>query len=513
VDVKWTAAATKSSLWRSYVEDVIASGGSVSDIKINEEDFPVTWKPTHLDSNESTENESTEKDLTIDRKGMFCGYSPFQECYEDNLNSGFVFKYMPTDSNASFSDDDDSYDETKSHEEVFVVENVPQNESSTPHNSSHDEIIDFNLIAEQALASLDADYNDTVQFDVDCNSQAQRSKSKSNEAFTEHSFSNENSLDFGAFKSVSEQNLINDLTPPFPEVNPIAVKSAMKNIKMKNSEAMNKKWSSWKPAHIEYCSFTVPESHEIIPSKPLATFRQHSEKAKAIATSLSKSATIADALQRMLKYNASDYLTENGTFVIHCIDASAVEYQSNVIKDKIFGPVIQWLNHYNGNILPSSFHVNIYIFGHEVPSHFEDEIYELPNSNNKRRLHSASITYKTSTYHDYIDKIQSICAETETLRPNMIIAFNPRFQYEPKWHSTLVKMFSMQSPTMFVVTACTMQDAEKDKKLLRSLVNDLEERCLWPQEVNSFCSRVEHQTISSSVSCYEDGLWQAFILR
>lgn len=270
------------------------------------------------------------------------------------------------------------------------------------------------------------------------------------------------------------------MTPSFPEVDPIAVKSAMKNIKVKNTEAMIKKWSSWKPAHIEYCSFTVPESHEI-------------------------------ALQRMLKYNSSDYLTENGTFVIHCIDNSAVEYQSNVIKDKIFEPIIKWLNHYNGNFLPSSFHVQIYIFGHEVPSHFEDETYELPNSNNKRRLHSASITYKTMTYHDYIDKIQNICSKTETSRPNMIIAFNPRFQDEPKWHSTLVKMFSMQSPTIFVVTACTIQDAEKDKK--KSLVNDLEERCLWPQEVNSFCSRVEHQTISSSVSCYEDGLWQAFILR
>lgn len=188
MDVKWTAAATKSSLWRSYVEDVIASGGSVSDIKINDEDFPVTWKPKHLDSNEFTENESTEKDLTIDRKDMFGGYSPFQECHEDNLNSGFIFKYMPTDSNASFDDDDDSYDETKSHEEVFVVENVPQNESSIPHNSSHDEFIDFHLIAEQALASLDADYNDTVQFDVDRSSQIQRSKFQSNEALTNSHF-------------------------------------------------------------------------------------------------------------------------------------------------------------------------------------------------------------------------------------------------------------------------------------------------------------------------------------
>ena len=43
--VKWTEDASKSMLWKRYVEDVMKNGGQVSDIELNEDDFPVTWRP------------------------------------------------------------------------------------------------------------------------------------------------------------------------------------------------------------------------------------------------------------------------------------------------------------------------------------------------------------------------------------------------------------------------------------------------------------------------------------
>lgn len=513
VDVKWTTAASKSSLWKSYVEDVISNGGYVSDIKINDEDFPVTWKPKYSDSIEQPINENVEQDLTIDWGDKCCGYSPFQECSQDNLNAGVMFKSMPTNGVASF-DDDGSYDETKSHEEVFVVENLPQSDASMQHESCHDdETIDFNLIAEQALASLDADYNDTVQVDLDFSSQIQSSKPQPNNDLSETAFPIVDSLDFGAFKADSVTSLTSDMLSNFPKLNAVAVKSAMKNIHMNSAEAMNTKWRSWKPAHAEYSCFTVPESHEIIPSKSLATFRQHSATAKKIATSLSISATIADALQRFFQSKLSPSFIENDTLVFHCIVDSDVKYESNIIQEKVYGPVIKWLHHYEGNFLPSSFHVQIVLFGPEMPSQFEDKIYELPNLKSQGRLHSASITYKRTTYHDYIDKMQNDWATSKAIRPNMIMAFNPRFREKPGWHSTLVKMFSMQLSAIFVVTACTIHDAEKDDEILRSLVPDVTGKCLWSSEVNSFCSRAGQPTGFSCEPCYENGIWQAFILR
>jgi hypothetical protein len=517
VDVKWTTAAIKSSLWRSYVEDVISSDGSVSDIKINDDDFPVTWKANRLDSSEAENNENAEKYPMIDREDGFRGYSPFHKCYQDHLSSGITFKYMPTDSEDVF-DDDDSYDETKSHEEVFVVENVPSNydddtDSSTQQTSCHDDgIIDFNLIAEQALASLDADYNDTIQFDDKHISQFQRQQSQSENDVAEKLYSDETSSGFGSFKADSDASLLIDMPSTFPKINAIAVKSAMKSIPLKASDNMSTKWRSWKPAHVEYSSFTVPESHEIIPSKPLAAFRQHSGKTKKIASSLSKSATIAEALYRVLQNKIPLSLFENDVFVVHCIVTSAVEYESISITERTFGPVIKWLHQYKGCFLPSSFHVKLEIIGPDIPFDLMGKTYEFPGFNNKGRVHAASITYRRSIYLDYLDEIRKPCATPETMKPNMIIAFNPRFWDNATWHQTLIEMFSMQLSAIFVITAYTMHDAENDAKTLKSLVSNPSERCLWSPEVNPFSSRVEYQTKSLSESCYENGVWQAFIL-
>lgn len=43
VHVRWTVDAKKSILWRKYVEEVIDTGGEVSEIEVDGQVFPVTW--------------------------------------------------------------------------------------------------------------------------------------------------------------------------------------------------------------------------------------------------------------------------------------------------------------------------------------------------------------------------------------------------------------------------------------------------------------------------------------
>ncbi len=48
VNVRWTKDASKSSLWRKYVEDFIESDDgdvSIDDIELDDDIFPVTWTP------------------------------------------------------------------------------------------------------------------------------------------------------------------------------------------------------------------------------------------------------------------------------------------------------------------------------------------------------------------------------------------------------------------------------------------------------------------------------------
>ena len=45
VNVRWTADAIKSRLWRKFVEGVIENGGDVSGIELDDEVFPITWTP------------------------------------------------------------------------------------------------------------------------------------------------------------------------------------------------------------------------------------------------------------------------------------------------------------------------------------------------------------------------------------------------------------------------------------------------------------------------------------
>jgi ectoine hydroxylase-related dioxygenase (phytanoyl-CoA dioxygenase family) len=46
VNVRWTEDAMKSLLWKKYVQDFVKTDQDLSEIEINEEDFPVTWLGT-----------------------------------------------------------------------------------------------------------------------------------------------------------------------------------------------------------------------------------------------------------------------------------------------------------------------------------------------------------------------------------------------------------------------------------------------------------------------------------
>ena len=43
VGVRWTEDASKSKLWSGFVEDTIESGGDVTKLDLDEDEFPVTF--------------------------------------------------------------------------------------------------------------------------------------------------------------------------------------------------------------------------------------------------------------------------------------------------------------------------------------------------------------------------------------------------------------------------------------------------------------------------------------
>jgi hypothetical protein len=260
--------------------------------------------------------------------------------------------------------------------------------------------------------------------------------------------------------------------------------------------------------------------------KQLLAFKRHSEKAKVATANLTRSATLAEAMERIfLQHSTKNDVTttiatttralnmttkmmnqynRNDVFVIHCIGADHVECQSRQTIKKMFQPIIKWIHEYNDNIaqnhvtycstahendessitsspgnsfLSTIKHLRIELLGPNVPKHSEEfgTMNLLPNII-PGRLHSATVVCKNCMYHDYLHASQT-CSKDDInvhypIKPNLVIAYNAGIWGYTDWHPTLKSLCSLNWPVPFIITAYTIYEAEDDAQVVEEIMEE-----------------------------------------
>eukprot|EP00557_Chaetoceros_sp_GSL56_P005528 CAMPEP_0176493452 /NCGR_PEP_ID=MMETSP0200_2-20121128/9556_1 /TAXON_ID=947934 /ORGANISM="Chaetoceros sp., Strain GSL56" /LENGTH=579 /DNA_ID=CAMNT_0017891115 /DNA_START=66 /DNA_END=1802 /DNA_ORIENTATION=- len=517
--------------------------------------------------------------------------------YDDD-NHYVQLEYSPY-YNYDHDDDDDSddYDETQSREEVFYADgscatiNIME-EGSKEHYSripttGDDDImtLDFHSLAQQALQSLDSEYiktvrmtdGDVAEVEVEVEVEVERKSididNDDDDDDIVRGGVDENAIDIASVKksdntSAIATTLYHD-TPPQqndnrvdhpdgngnvtesllmttnnhktqnvpPTLDTTAISKAMKNL-LQSNLSIQEKFSKWKPMHCSYTPFLVPTVHSIIPNKALLAFqRYNSHKAQLATANLTRSATLAEAMNRIFLENEKTNM-ENGNdelwFVIHCIGADGVECQYRETIVRMFQPIVKWMNRYQPNLflkhggksmeqneMSSSLefvrHLRIELLGPNVPLHSEDfgmMNLLLPNGNSNNshvhgKLESATVVCKNCMYHDYLAEIEETLKGQGRSRnhyPNLIIAYNAGIWGYTDWHPTLRSLYNLKRRIPFVITAYTIYEAEDDAQVLDEVLLQEElnvsenagssssssnaSRCIWSPELNPYASRI-----------------------
>lgn len=508
------------------------------------------------------ENQDTEND-----EGMNPGYTPFEDIpytfasasvsdegptftFMENsaVEDGYQYGFVPQ---IGDDDDDDSYDETQPHEETFHAnntagdnheENIEIGVCSNDNMNVHDN--DFHLIAEQALQSLEMEYNETKGFDTIHNTISNSELQQDENGVDCNDIDElENDTDLKA-----ESNDITILSRKIPEIDTNAVAKAVQKISL-SAPNLEKKFSNWSPTDPSYNVLTIPDNHSLIPSNSLLGFKRNTAKARASSANLTRSATLAEALQVLYKLDSKQdgldaicpIYNEDEIFVIHCIGADLVECQTVETIRKAFKPIVKWMHQYqhfeygmqnNDDTATKNTksakiqwpkHLRIELLGPCVPLHSTKfGVINLLPSNTPGRLESATVVCKNCMYHDLLNELE-VKGRKDTNEqpfqslefPNLVIVFNAGIWGYNSWHPTLKKMFTFERPIPFVITAYTLYECEDDlevlEELLESSLEKSSRRYLWGPRLNAYASRVERETKSSSNIYYENGAWQAYI--
>ncbi len=433
-------------------------------------------------------------------------------------------------------DEEDDYDETQPHEEVFDASGVALTEEREEDIGDVSNGIDFHALAEQALQSLDFEYQQIVQssetsvqvsndYALGTNASMGVDSATLDADGCEISTGIDESQMTSITQTVKEPSTV--IAADTKSIDTNAISLAIEKITLQ-SPNLDIKFQKWKKQH--QIKQNPQYKHSLIHNKPLMAFHRPSDKAKSATANLSRSATLAESIDRLfIKPNAStgntdvdipitkniakyseqyNYKTDD-VFVIHCIGADRVECQTRETIITAFGPIVKWIHQYhhfeNGlnskesgsdlktvqdsdGAAPSMAfswpkHLRIELLGPNVPMHSEKfgSINLLPPI--PGRLKSATIFCKNCMYHDYLHELEDpkeelyggeSCIDPMQF-PNLVIAYNAGIWGYTDWHPTLCRLDRIKRPVPFVITAYTLPEAEDDSEVFEEVLHLKEE--------------------------------------
>ena len=484
------------------------------------------------------------------------------------VEDGYEYSFCNANNDFDDDDDDDDYDETKPHEEVFYANGYTEDaDVDTDTDAGHEDTpMDFMAIAEQALQCLDLEYTETIKRDqhqlitpdpgkVDNTEHIETMELHATTGEEDKLQTNsESDTDEHALEDELEHEHEHERAPTksskiIPPIDAKAVSAVIQNISLAtNLEKKFQKWNTNKRytdtgTHTQKSESqqslrqSQSQSHPIIPKKQLMSFQPNrkSDKAKSAAANLSRSATLAESINRLFfNTDTSSISTSTSTstnmhmnmniamhretyihiddevFVIHCVGADRVECHTRDTISKAFAPIIKWIHQYqhfesglemnetstsmrtsastsdihttstarNESIFRFPKHLRIELLGPNVPIHAQhfDTMNLLPTI--PGRLETATVICKNCMYHDYLEDLETETCDDDKVGqsmkfPNLAIAYNAGIWGYTDWHPTLRKLNEFKRPVPFVITAYTLPEAEDDAEVLDEILPDV----------------------------------------
>jgi hypothetical protein len=311
-----------------------------------------------------------------------------------------------------------------------------------------------------------------------------------------------------------------------PPIDTEAVKRAVQTIQLRDPR-LQQHFQEWEQSKV-----VVPSRlHPIILTAPLAAFRKQTSKAKQASANLSRSACIAEALQRLDLLKSSVVDDVKTTLRIHVVGCDAVECGSQDRLRVLFGPVVRWVAAY----AESPNHVEMHLIGPNIPKEAMGwttlDLMPPPNINVRKRLESASLQCHGVVYEEWLS---SLGEEDQNLSPDLAIAFNAGVWGYREWKTTIEYLLGRRTRQLssqevggiaipFVFTAYTLQEAEDDYEVIQSAAEDIAKKSkdetdsvvlVWDPEINAFASRLERETASAAPGRVyrENAAWQCWRL-
>jgi hypothetical protein len=378
--------------------------------------------------------------------------------------------------------------------------------------------MNYETLADEALAALEADYLATIRLEG-----GPRNGNPTKTASTI-----DDSFPFSMVKQPKKEigSLSDEFTPPlfampdlFPKEASIRetsvdlekVRKAVESIEIENP-SLKANFETWDLDQKEKAareSISL-KSHALIPDGPIRAFLKETIKAKQITHTLSRSATIAEALMRLNVIGAKVF-EDTWCLNIHVIGCDQVECETDDRIRTYFQPLGRWIGAQHRG--PTSMHLSL--VGPGIVGRDGGALVNLLSGSDSDRLEKAHASCHSSLYDDWL------LSQTENM-PDIVIAFNAGIWGYSDWCATIRTIAERNLQVPFVVTAYTLQEADDDydvieeetTKALAWSKEKIDLCCIWEPEINPFASKVDRRTQSAPAGrrYRENQAWQAWRL-
>lgn len=284
------------------------------------------------------------------------------------------------------------------------------------------------------------------------------------------------------------------------DVDTDAVRKVVEALSLKSDNPFQKKFKEWEQKYQP-----LPPTHSLIPLTPYKAFKRNTEKAREATASLSRSATLAEALCRLRQQDLLPL--DVTTLIIDVVGVDHVECGSVERIQSTFRPIVRWIGIWKGCKFE---HVHFRLVGRDLVGAIQDPV-NLISPKASTFLQSAYATCHSGVYDAWLVEMKKdYCGDS----PHIAIAYNSGIWGYNEWEPT-IRYLSEQTdqPIPFVSTAYTLEECQEDHEVIEKAVrHNALSRILWEAQSNPFGSKMVRETKSRSNEYRENAAWQAWLL-
>lgn len=282
-----------------------------------------------------------------------------------------------------------------------------------------------------------------------------------------------------------------------------AVRKIVQALSLKADNPFQRKFNEWEQQHP-----SLPSVHSLIPLSSYKAFRRTTPKAKQATASLSRSATLAEALCRLRDCDLLPLDSE--TLIIDVVGVDHVECESIERIQATFRPIIRWIGIWKGC---SYQHVIVRLVGRELTLRIPSPV-DLLTPKAATIFQSAYATCHSGIYHTWLSASNESAAAAAPPPPHVAVAYNSGIWGYTEWQPTIQYLCERADTSIpFVSTAYTLEECQEDFEVIEAAVKGKgRSKVLWDAQVNPFGSKLIRETKSRSSEYRENAAWQAWLL-